>query len=45
MTEEYDALAAKTTGEEDENSSGLKRFAWAGGLDGLADLLDESLAC
>lgn len=41
MLEEYDALAAETTSEEDEDGTGLEAGAWFGRVDGFADLLIE----
>lgn len=37
--EEYDALAAETAGEEDEDSTGHERRTWTGGFDRFADLV------
>lgn len=38
MLEEDNTLAAETSGEEDQNSTGLETFPELGRTDGLADL-------
>lgn len=45
MFEEDDTLATETTGEEDEDSTGLQALADLGGTDSLADLFNEAKPC
>lgn len=44
MLEEYDALAAESASEEDENAAGLEFGAGTSWVYGLADLIVDYLA-
>lgn len=43
MLEEYDALAAETASEEDENAARLECRAGTGGVNRLADLMRDRI--